>query len=245
MNKRHVMIPSAAMGREMHLWCYGHFGMPLLVFPSAAGFAHEWDAHSMISSLSHFIGSGKIKVYCTESNVSQSWNHDGDPNERVQQHRRFEHYVVNELKAFIYQDCRSGGLPIAVAGCSLGGFYAANSALKYPEIFNYALCLSGRYNITHFTKGYSNTEIYFNNPIAYVANLEGEHLARVVRQIHISLVCGRGAFEEGCIEETILLGRLLKAKGVPCTVDIWGTESRHDWGWWKRQALEHLNHRFG
>jgi len=51
------MIPSAAMGREMHLWCYGHFGMPLLVFQSAAVFAPEWVANRLISSLSHFFGS--------------------------------------------------------------------------------------------------------------------------------------------------------------------------------------------
>ena len=39
MLQAHERIPSRAMGRPVHLWRYGHFGPPLLVFPSAAGFA--------------------------------------------------------------------------------------------------------------------------------------------------------------------------------------------------------------
>ena len=41
MTARHLMLPSPAMGRRVHLWCYGETGRPLLVFPSAAGIAHE------------------------------------------------------------------------------------------------------------------------------------------------------------------------------------------------------------
>ena len=54
----------------MHLWRYGNFGWPLLVFPSASGMAHEWDAHGMVDGLSDLIGAGKLKLYCSESNVS-------------------------------------------------------------------------------------------------------------------------------------------------------------------------------
>ena len=39
---RHELIPSEAMGLRMHLWCFGHYGAPLLVLPSAIGVAHEW-----------------------------------------------------------------------------------------------------------------------------------------------------------------------------------------------------------
>ena len=48
---------------------------------------------------------------------------------------------------------------IATTGASLGAFYAANFALKYAETFHYALCLSGRYNTTHFTDGFTNSDI--------------------------------------------------------------------------------------
>jgi len=109
----------------------------------------------------------------------------------------YERWVVETLVPKIREDCQSPALPLAVAGASLGGFYAANLALKYPEIFRWALCLSGRYSMTHFTGGFSNLDVYFNNPIAYVAHLEGEALERVRRHTHLVLVCGRGQWRRG------------------------------------------------
>jgi esterase/lipase superfamily enzyme len=38
------MLPSPAFGRDIHLWQYGWYGEPVIVFPTAAGFAHEWNA---------------------------------------------------------------------------------------------------------------------------------------------------------------------------------------------------------
>jgi len=241
MNKRHVMIPSAAMGREMHLWCYGHFGMPLLVFPSAAGFAHEWDAQGMIEVLAPYINAGKLKVYCPESNISWSWTSKSHPLEMLHHHKRYEAFVMETLVPWIREDCRSPVIPLAATGCSLGGFFAANFALRYPDTFRRALCMSGRYNLTHFTNGFSNQDIYLNNPLAFVPNLQGPFLDRVRHNTHLTLVCGRGAFEEGCIEETIALGQVLQGKGIPCVLDIWGHDSRHDWNWWRRQLLHHAD----
>ena len=246
MRKRHEMISSPEMGRQMHVWCFGQFGLPLLVFPSAAGFAHEWDAHGMIGMLEPLINAGKIKVYCPESNVSQSWTAKNAPLEhRMHQHKLYEAFILNTMVPWIRQDCLTQEIPIAVAGCSLGGFYAANFALKYPHFFNWALCLSGRYQVTTFTGGQSSQDVYFNNPVAFVSHLHGKYLDHVRQHTHIVLVCGRGAFEEGCIEETIELGGILKSKNIPCEVDIWGHDSRHDWDWWRRQAHVHLNRHFG
>ena len=63
--------------------------------------------------------------------------------------------------------------------------------------------------------------------------------------LHLTLVCGRGKYEEGCIEETIALAWHLKRLDVPCDEDIWGADVSHDWVWWKRQAAYHFGRRFG
>lgn len=245
-NKRHELIPSEAMGRRVHVWCFGFFGAPVLVFPSAAGFAHEWDAQGMIKALAPLIGAGKIKLYCPESNVSRAWtDKTTHPKERIGHHLAYETFINKELVPWIRRDCRQDHIPIATTGCSLGGFYAANFALKYPQTFHYALCMSGRYDALQFTGGFSNQDIYFNNPLAFVPRLEGEALARVRKHTHISLVCGKGAFEEGCIEETLALGSYLQNKQIPNFIDIWGKESRHDWVWWKKQAIKHFGNVFG
>ena len=61
MYKKHERIPSREMDRPMHLWRYGTYGLPLLVFPSAAGMAHEWDAHGMLEALGDLVEAGKLK----------------------------------------------------------------------------------------------------------------------------------------------------------------------------------------
>ncbi|MCY1056491.1 alpha/beta hydrolase-fold protein [Nannocystis sp. SCPEA4] len=241
MQSRHLMLESPAMGRKVHLWCYGHYGPPVIVFPSAAGFAHEWDRQGMFEVLGPLIAAGRAKFYCPESNVSQVWTDNTSTiAARMQRHRAYEGFVLDTLVPFIREDCRWPAAPMTAVGCSLGGTYAALFALKYPETFRQVLCMSGRYLTTELTGRHNDSDLYFNNPLAFVPGLHGEPLERLKRNTHLTLVCGRGAYEEGCIEETIALGQLLEDKGIPSRTDIWGRESRHDWDWWQRQAVVHL-----
>jgi esterase/lipase superfamily enzyme len=241
MKKRLERIHSPQLDRGISLWSYGHFGLPLVVFPTAAGFAHEWEAQGMLDALAPLLDSGRLKLYCPESNVAEAWTRrDGDAAWRIGRHAAYERFVVETLVPRIREDCRTPGIPLATAGASLGAFYAANMALKHPEIFRWALCMSGRYKMTHFTDGFSNADVYFNNPLAYVGNLDGEPLERIRRNTHLVLVCGQGSFEEGCIEETQALADLCAAKRISHERDIWGRDVSHGWNWWQRQAQLHL-----
>lgn len=245
MKKRLERVHSPQLGRSLSLWSYGHWGAPLLVFPTAAGFAHEWEAQGMLEALAPLVDGGRLKLYCPESNVAEAWTRrDHEAAWRIRRHAAYERFLVETLVPKIREDCQSPAIPIAAAGASLGAFYAANVALKYPETFRWALCMSGRYAMTHFTDGFSDLEVYFNNPLAYVPNLEGEALERVRRNTHLVLVCGQGMWEEGCIEETRALAGALAAKSIPHELDLWGHDVSHDWGWWKRQAQHHLGRRY-
>ena len=122
--------------------------------------------------------------------------------------------------------------------------YAANFALKYPSIFHYALCMSGRYEARHFMNGFDNSDVYLNNPLAYIPNMHGNHLQEVRANTHLSLVCGQGRWEEGCIDETRALGAWLERKGIPSWTDIWGRDVSHQWPWWKRQVVYHFRQTF-
>lgn len=243
---RHLMLPSPAMGRNVHLWTYGHYGAPVIVFPTAAGFAHEWQAQGMIEVLSPLLAAGRIKLYCPESNVGTAWTkREIHAAERIRHHLRYEQFVLETLVPFVHDDCNAERIPLAAAGASLGGMYAATFALKHPETFRWALCMSGRYEVRNFTDGFDSEDIYFNNPLAFVPNLSGAALDRVRRNTHLTLVCGRGQWEEGCIEETVALARALARLGIPHDEDIWGEDVAHDWIWWKRQAAYHFGKRFG
>ena len=162
----------------------------------------------------------------------------------MQHHAQYERFVLEDLRAFIAKDCFLENPTLIAAGCSLGATYAANFALKFPQVFRHSICMSGRYLTTQLTDGENSPSLYFNNPLAFVSNLQGEALEHV-QQTKLTLICGQGAYEEGCIEETIALGRLLERKKIPHHMDIWGKDSKHDWGWWKRQAKMYFFHYFG
>ena len=246
MKKRLERVHSPQLDRGISLWSYGHWGPPLVVFPTAAGFAHEWESQSMVEALAPFLDAGRLKLYCPESNVAEAWTRrETEASWRIQRHIAYERFVVETLVPKIREDCRTPDIPIGATGASLGGFYAANVALKFPETFRWALCMSGRYAMTHFTDGFSNQDVYFNNPLAYLPNLGGEQLDRVRRNTHLVLVCGQGAYEEGCIEETQTMADLCQAKGIPHTRDIWGHDVSHNWTWWKRQAQLHIGRKLG
>ena len=151
---RYLRLPSAALGRRVHLWAYGHWGTPVIAFPTAAGMAHEWQAVGAVDALRPLLDAGLLKLYCPESDACRSWTAtDRSAEERLASHAAYERFIREELVAFIEADCRMPGARIGVVGASLGATYAALSALKAPERFPWALCLSGRYRTTPMLGG--------------------------------------------------------------------------------------------
>ena len=240
---RHRLVPSRHMGRRIHLWSYGWWGQPVIAFPTASGMAHEWQSAGAVDALAPLIESGRIKLYCPESNVSESWMADGPGSLRLANYERYERFVTDELIGFIREDCGSD-LPIVLTGASFGAYYAANLALKHPTDFPWALCLSGRYDVEPML-GHWSESVYFNAPYAYVPNLRGEALRRVRHHTRLTLVVGLGPFENACIPETIKFSEILAERAIPHDRDVWGHDSAHQWPWWKRQLVHHLGRRYG
>ncbi len=244
MTARLLRLDSRAMGRPVHLWTFGVVGRPLVVFPSNAGVAHEWDKGGMIDALGHLLAAGRMKIYCVETNVSRSFSGRGSIHERMGHHHAYERFVLEDLVPFIRADCRSPHATMTASGCSVGALYSALFTLKYPETFTRALCLSGRYRASRLVGGPPNEDLYFNDPLAFVPNLFGQALDRVRRSAHLTLVVGRGKHESSCIPETAELGAVLHRKGIPSHVDFWGYDSAHDYPWWRKQARHYLGQMF-
>ncbi|MBL9038944.1 MAG: hypothetical protein JNG84_10545 [Archangium sp.] len=241
MTARHVLLESPALGRRAHVWCFGDVGRPVIVFPSNAGVAHEWQQSGMVEALGPLLAAGRIKLYCPESNISRSFSGEGSLDERMERHRLYEHFILETLVPFIREDCRAPNARMFATGCSMGALFSSLFALKFPEVFEGALCMSGRYRGSSFIRGGYAESLYFNDPLAFVPNLRGAALDHVRRNTHITLVVGRGQFENNCIPETIELAGWLKKKAIPSHLGVWGTDSRHDYTWWRRQAVHYLN----
>lgn len=241
---RHVRLYSPDLGRHVHVWAYGHYGTPVIVFPTAGGMAHEWDLHGMVHALGPLLAAGRIKLYCTESNVSETWtNLHGDPGWRMWRHQAFEGYIHRTLVPFVHHDCQ-GIMRVVATGASVGALYAANLALKSPRLVEWALCLSGRYEVRTFLGGYDSGEVHFSNPLAYVPGLHG-HAVFEARRTSLTLVVGQGPHEGRCIGETKALAGWLAEKSIPYELDVWGHDTAHEWPWWQRQVVHHFGRRFG
>ena len=60
------------------LIAYGHWGRPVLVFPSEQGRAWDFENNGMVGALADLIDGGRLKLYCVDSADGWSWSHDDD-----------------------------------------------------------------------------------------------------------------------------------------------------------------------
>ena len=221
---------------------YGHYGRPLLAFPSEQGRAHDYEDRGMIAAVADLIEAGRVKVYCVDSYDAASWCDPSLPLEaRAVQHGRYQDWVLNQVVPFIQADCH-GSPEILTTGCSFGAFHAANLAFKRADLFPLALCQSGVYEAGRLGWGERGDAVYFNSPMDYVANLHGEHLQWLRGRLSLLLVCGQGQWEDstGALDSTVRFDRLLTKKGIRHETDLWGHDVPHDWPSWRAQFAHHL-----
>ena len=181
LHARHQLTPSKYHGKPVHLWTYGHAGRPILAFPTAGGYAHEWQQHGVVDTLADWIAQGRIRLYCPETNAAAVWIHPQTSlADRMARHAGYERFIAEELVPRIHAE--SGRSDIVTMGASVGAMYAVNTALKNPELFAEGIGLSGRYRADYFTDGRRDEGVYYSDPSAYVWNLQGQALDRVRKQ---------------------------------------------------------------
>lgn len=242
MRREHASIYSPAIDAYGSLIAYGEYGRPLLAFPSQEGRPEDWEQRGMIDSVAWLIGEGRAKVYCVDSFDSQSWHDQGLPlEERARRHGLYESWILDQVVPWIYEDCKSQ-LEILVAGCSFGAYHAANFTLKRADLFPVAICMSGVYDVSVVGGGDRGDGTYFNNPMDYVSNLDGDHLEWLRAQANLVLVCGQGQWEDttGALESTTAFATRLADKGIKHDLDLWGYDVPHDWPSWRNQIAHHL-----
>ena len=241
MNAHHHELYSQAIGASGGVAAYGHYGRPVLAFPSEGGKAYNWQDNGMIDTLSDLLNGGRIKLYCVDSFDAMSWSNQSVPlEERARQHARYESWILDDVVPFIHHD--TGG-EIITTGISLGAFHAANFALKRADLFPLAICMSGNYDPSTWNGwGERGSSAYFNNPLDYVGQFDGDHLEWLRSRLNLLLICGQGQWEDttGSLESTKRLAGLLAEKGIRHELDLWGYDVPHDWPSWRAQIAHHL-----
>ncbi|MDQ2838092.1 MAG: alpha/beta hydrolase-fold protein [Actinomycetota bacterium] len=226
------------------LIAYGHYGRPVLVFASEQGRAEDFENNGMVAAVADLIDAGRVKLYCVDSADGYSWSDQSvSIEERARRHGRYESWVIEQVVPWISADC-GGASEVVTLGCSLGAFHAANFALKRADLFPLALCFSGNYDPTSWHAwGEQESATYFNNPMSYVANLHGDHLAWLRERVSLLLVVGQGAWEEnptGALPSTREFAGRLADQGIRHELDVWGYDIPHDWPSWRSQLAHHL-----
>jgi esterase/lipase superfamily enzyme len=214
----------------------------VLAFPSQEGRAWDYEDRGMIGSISHLIEAGRVKVYSVDSFDSGSWHRaDLSLEQRAQAHGLYEDWIINQVVPWIVDDC-GGWQEIIVTGCSFGAYHAANFALKRADLFPLAICQSGVYDVSVVGGGERGDAVYFNNPMDYVANLDGGHLEWLRSRVSLVLVCGQGMWEDttGALVSTKSFAELLGSMGIRYELDLWGWDVPHDWPSWRNQIAHHL-----
>ena len=162
---------SPRLGLELGVVMYGHWGPPLLGFPTSAGDEWELEGQSMVGALAPFIDAGRIKFYTVNSiNGLSFYNKSAHPFHRSYVQSVFDSYLREEVVPFIWDTCQAR-VAIATMGASFGAYHAANTLFKHPDIFKRCFAMSGVYDLRNFMDGLYDDNFYFNNPVDYLANL--------------------------------------------------------------------------
>jgi esterase/lipase superfamily enzyme len=154
---------------------------------------------------------------------------------------QFNEYVFNEVVPHI-RNTSSWDTPIITCGASFGALHSMNLFMKRPDIINGALSMSGVYDLTEYTKGFWDDQVYFNSPIHYIPNLSNHDILEEIRRGKIIITTGSGAHEDP--EANRRFSGVLHSKSIPHELSIWGDEWPHDWNTWRAMLPYFLEHRF-
>jgi esterase/lipase superfamily enzyme len=227
----------------MPIAMYGHYGFAILLVPTAAADFLEYERFQMIDALQPLIDAGKVKVFSINSINNESWlNNNMQPEHKAIRHNQFNEYVFNEVLPFV-RNATSNDTFVYTCGASFGALHAMNLFLKKPDLINGAISMSGVYDLSEYSKGYWDEQVYFNSPVHYVPNLTDPwYLDKIRASHHIHIHTGSGAYEDP--EANKKFSQVLWDKGIWHELDVWGPEITHDWPTWRTMLPYILDTKF-
>ena len=236
--KRRDRWYSDRVGSDVTVVRWGHWGRPVIVFPTAGGDAEEIERMGLIDSIGHLIEEGRIKVYSCDSVAGYAMvREEGSPRYRAALLDGFHHFVREEMIPAIWADTRSPGAEVIAAGASIGAFNAVALLCRFPDVVSTAIGMSGTYDVAKFVGPDAGEALFFATPRYFLPGLDGATLHQLRRRFAI-LASGEGRWEH--IGHSWELGAMMGEKGIPNRVDAWGWEYDHDWPTWRQMLPRYL-----
>ncbi len=236
MNERYIRWWTPHLSREFEMLVFGNGGegsIPLILYPTSFGRFYQNKDFGLIDSVSWFVDTGKVTIYCPDAiDLDSFYNKSIHPADRMRTHNAYEAVILHDVFDFARRECACHR--VAVSGASLGAYHAANIAFRHPDLVRNLITLSGAFNIRSFFDGYSDDNIYFNNPPDYMANCQDSW-----KFGHMGIILGTGEWDN-TRDESLNLSRILDSKGIRHFLDDrrW---CGHEWKWWKEMLPHYLS----
>jgi esterase/lipase superfamily enzyme len=235
---------SPSLHKNMEIVTYGHYGFPLLLFPTAAADYLEYERFLVIDVIQEYIDAGKVKVFSINSINSESWlNRQVHPKHKAIRQQQYNQYIADEVVPYIRNSCQSD-VRIITAGASLGAFHCANQLFRRPDLFDGMIAMSGSYDIRGYFQGeYYDENIYYNNPVDFLPQLNDDYYLPMLREkSRIHILTGQGNYENP--DASRRLAGILQHMGIPFNLDVWGYDMPHDWPTWRAMMRYYLDAKF-
>ena len=226
---------SDRLHREMRIKIYGHYGRAVIAFPCLGKLSDDFYNNGMIDALAPFIESGRMKLFCLDSNDDETVaSYNWDKAYCGHMLEMYHQYLIYVVLPFVYD--RQGGFtePLLI-GMSMGATHAANNFFRRPELFSGFLGLSGEYSIGNYFN-YMNSDIYNNSPTHYLRNMANDHpYINIYNQKTMISVVGQGNFEYLVLDSNYELRDIAYQKNIHIEFHFWDHNSVHDWSSWLYQ----------
>jgi esterase/lipase superfamily enzyme len=232
MTEHYYKWHSPNLGREFEMLVFGDRGVPVILFPSSKGKYYENKDRGMIDAAQWFIHEGLVKIYCPDSIDADSWyNYDVSPNIRSYNHNCYDRLILHEVAERAAHE--TGHRQVVTAGCSFGGYHAANFAFKHPGAVSHIFSMSGAFDIKSRAFGYYDDDVYYNNPVDFLPGAQDPDLWKM------GIILGV-ADSDICRDQNERLSGILNQKGISHWLDI-RPNATHDWPVWKEMFPHYLS----
>jgi len=232
MKEEYLKWFSPHLQRDVEMLVFGHAGCPVVLFPTSKGSFYENRDMGLVNSAQWYIDQGLIRIYCPVSNDADSfYNKNIDPHQRIQNHIAYDKMICHEIVERIRLN--TSVAKVVMAGCSFGGYHAANFAFRHPGYVSHMFSMSGAFDIRSFMDGYQHDDIYFNNPLEYIAGLQDQEMW------NMDIVLGTSNWDI-CFDANIKLHDALRAKNLNHWFDV-RQNRKHDWEVWKEMFPHYLS----
>ncbi len=232
---QHIQYYSNILNRNISLEITGYWGHPILMFPSSGGQYTQNTDFGLNGNVMQFVEEGRIKLYNVETIDMLSFYDDNMNSEtKIHNYELYMRFLKDEMIPYIQGECNTHR--IGVAGVSFGGYHAANTAFRFPDLVSHLFSMSGIFNIRNMTPLSEDMQIYFNCPDEFMQNEES------LKYQHMNIVLSTSDWDS-CKPKNQHMAGILDAKGI----SYWYDERKwieHDWPLWKMVFPEYISKYF-